>query len=532
MTIIPIRGLAQLGALPDVPPYTVPLQGVTRCRNVKFKDGVVKSFDAFKTLKTGGSLSNIPISAFTRLSQGGTANICTLRDDGTIFELVAGTHVDVSGTSGIGVVTSTPTYTMLGDVEYLTTANCIPVSRSRIATTFTKIPGWATLDRCKSMRSYKDFLIALNITKNVTEYPNMIKWSDATQVGSPPANWDVVSPSSLAGENILNDATGRLIDGMTLGPSFILYGSNETYRMDYVGQPFIFTTEKLFGSSGIISQNCVASVDQAHYVFTSNDIIRHDGLQKVSIADGRVRKRIFTNIVVEALTRCFVFYDVATSRIIFGYPSKSDECAYPMSLLGGCNEAAVYDVLADTWTFIDLPNVTGMSQASLPSDSSWDDLVTWNDVSGNWKSLEGTALPLPLTASADPDQLLFLDDLRDGYLSTPEYSGAQYPGFVEFTHRDFDELQIPITADKTVRSLHPQISVDEEGAVMTIGVGSSRNPKDPPTYDLKKPFYPLTQSRHDQMVSGKYLAVYFGFPTVTYAELSGYDLDVTSLSRR
>src|SRR3546814_15319645 len=75
--------------------------------------------------------------------------------------------------------------------------------------------------------AYKDFLIALNVTKGATNYPTMVKWSDLTGFGAVPASWDHTSPSNSAGENIINEMKVEIIDGLSLRDSFIIYAKNE-----------------------------------------------------------------------------------------------------------------------------------------------------------------------------------------------------------------------------------------------------------------------------------------------------------------
>lgn len=39
------------------------------------------------------------------------------------------------------------------------------------------LPGWGATDVAAVVRPYKNFLIALNITKGAVNYPHMVKWS-------------------------------------------------------------------------------------------------------------------------------------------------------------------------------------------------------------------------------------------------------------------------------------------------------------------------------------------------------------------
>ena len=56
---------------------------------------------------------------------------------------------------------------------------------------------------------------------------------------------------------------------------------------------FLFNTRKLFSDAGLINSNCVVEAEKMHYCFGRDDIYRHDGNDKQSIADEKVKNFIF-----------------------------------------------------------------------------------------------------------------------------------------------------------------------------------------------------------------------------------------------
>jgi hypothetical protein len=170
--------------------------------------------------------------------------------------------------------------------------------------------------------SYKDFLVALNLIKGGTEYPAMVKWSDAALYNAVPGSWDEGDPTTLAGETTLTDMRGPIIDGLSLRDSFIIYGDNEVWEMNYVGGTFVFDFRKRFDDVGILNTNCAVEVDGQHYVFDAFDLYTHDGTSKQSIAHDRVKDFVFGGLIKELRHRAFVTHNPKLNEVLFCYPAN------------------------------------------------------------------------------------------------------------------------------------------------------------------------------------------------------------------
>ena len=536
MATVPVRGLATGGIVTDVSPYDLPITSWNSGRNVRFKDGKISTYSVFKSLSGELTLPTEPKGLLDASNLGERGYIVVAGADGTLTQIYNGASTDVSPVTPLGAINQPITTDELGGVSYINTEQAVPHYRASPSDgAFAPIPGWDAGDRCKALRSYKDFLIALNVQKGPTVYRAMIKWSDATQAGAPPANWDTASTSSLAGENVLNDATGAVVDGAKLGNSFMVYTEKETYRMDFVDVPFVFRTDKVFSDSGMISKNCVAEVDGRHYVFSENDIFVHDGINKKSIIDGRVKSRIFNAMEFGDRERFFVFHRKNLSEVVFcyssGFASKWDHKATE-----GCNEAAVYNYGNDTWTFVDIPGLVAASDTSIPSVKVWDDLLTWRNARTGWRAYEGQRPDSSLTLSSGvpgfTSKLLFLDELYAGNLNNPVEEDLLVDGHVEAVYNDMDELGLDIYGRKMLRSMVPQVSVSEVDQFIKIRLGVSPSAMNSITWDKPTEFNPWEDSKRDSRVNGRYLSVRFDIPKGVFAEITGYDLDIVKLAGR
>lgn len=112
------------------------------------------------------------------------------------------------------------THSFLGAVTYLNKRSHAPFMRRQADAKFVPLANWDPDWRCAVLRPYKDFLVALDVRKGAVEYPQMIKWSDIALYGDAPPSWDAGSTTNSAGENVLNEMKGRILDGHTLRDTF------------------------------------------------------------------------------------------------------------------------------------------------------------------------------------------------------------------------------------------------------------------------------------------------------------------------
>ena len=127
------------------------------------------------------------------------------------------------------------------------------------------------------------------MTEGATSYPTRIRFSDITTANSVPGSWDATDATKSAGFIDLVQIPTEIKDGLSLGSNFIIYSSDQTWLMEFIGGQFIFQTRKLFNDAGVINQNCIVEADGRHYVFGPHDIYLHDGTTKQSICDERVK---------------------------------------------------------------------------------------------------------------------------------------------------------------------------------------------------------------------------------------------------
>lgn len=445
------------------------------------------------------------------------------------------------------------TSTFLGDVLYLNRPDQAPQYFGPQSTQFATLPNMETTWTCRSLRAFGDYMIALNVTKPATftdpftglvqvggAIPNMFKWSDLALDGQVPDSWDPDDPTKNTGENPLEELNTPIVDGMTLKSIFVIYSETQIWAAQQNGGSSIFNFYKLFDEGGMIAPNCAVEVDGIHYVLGTKDIYKHDGTTKVSIIDKRNKQFVFRNLNKQKSEVCFTAYLPQLDSILFAFNSGESSAKFPGVLCDRCNYGAMYDISADTWSFIDLPNVSGVTQANLDTVwtySSAPSTLTYDNVGGSYYDQDNTFVKQMVSCSSTlagfltKDRVLAYDYFDKGNLAfayEPEVNGI---AFVERTGIALDQFGSDLTTWKKIRRMFPLVNIFND-ALIQIEIGGSETPSGPVTYGAPVLFDPTTDYKVDGIKGGRYLAVRFTGTTADDFEIAGYDLDVSNGGRR
>lgn len=106
------------------------------------------------------------------------------------------------------------------------------------ANKFVDLANWPANQYCKSLRAFKNYLVALHVKKGATIYPFMVKWSSPADPGAVPATWDASDATNDAGETDLAEGGDVIVDGLQLRDCFMIYKESSCWRMDFTGGPY------------------------------------------------------------------------------------------------------------------------------------------------------------------------------------------------------------------------------------------------------------------------------------------------------
>jgi hypothetical protein len=466
--------------------------------------------------------------------------------NGAVTSYKNGTETDISLSGYVHADSEDPfTSCHLGNIYYVNRGDRVPwflrTTDTLMQTLATGGTGaWPSNYTAQLLRSCGSALVAFNVTKAGTNFPQMVKTSEFAQSGTIPNNWDPAVTGTNATENILAEMEGPITDAQNLGEGMIIYGVNETWTMQASGDTNIWAYHRVFTDAGSINANCSVEVNRQHYVFGLTDIWTHDGTTKKSICDQRTRDFIFAALNVSKANRCFVSHNQNLKEIYFSFVSGDGLTGFLASVNDGCNRCAVYNYVDNTWSYYDLPYVYFGWRGNLNT------VQTYASTTGLYSNIGGTYLDQD---DSQKKVFVFVGDANATYsLSESLYAfDLQGPGssiaLPVDTHAtlgwtlirdgiDLDQVGVDLRGYKVTNTIYPQARLEIGAQPLTFYVGAADffndpiNWADPQTYDGD------TLYKLDYNIGGRYLAIKITHNDWHYINLTGFDLDLDVLGER
>jgi hypothetical protein len=235
----------------------------------------------------------------------------------------------------------------------------------------------------KTLRTFGNYLVGLNTTDALDNQENRIWHSSAANdrsVGQ--VEWDP-TPENDANWVYLGGEGGAIVDGLELKNDFIIYREKTVHIMSFIGGNDIFSYRQIFAGFGLLADNCVTEIEGQHFCLGVSDVYMHDGRNKTSVADSVVKDKLYGDIDPSFTDRCFVLPDHKRKKIWVCIPELSKSGINPR---GFCTGAYVYDWVASTWSYRELPysscgtyDTYGIAAKDNP----------WNEAAGSWATTGG-----------------------------------------------------------------------------------------------------------------------------------------------
>lgn len=517
-----------------------------------------------------------------------------------IYRITAkGVHEDVTPTGGIDVnqITLTkPQWTgsTLNSVPFMVKAK--PYSWDSSTSKFRPMEFPAHV-QVKTMRTYRNFMVALNFATtdfagdfekgfgpwDAGEHPNALWWSHDIVGSNLNANieneelsyWCDASSIRNSGWNFLGGTGGPIVDGKAMRDMFIIYRERSVWAMSYVGGVNVFAFKELFNDSGALGLDCVADIEGAHLVVGQSDIYIHDGVSKQSIADGIVRKEIFSSIDPDHQDKVFTVVSYDNKEVWVCVPEAST------NVNGFCNIAYVYNWEEKTWSKREIPDLVSSTYSvlSLPEeDQSWKavseggplenwapdmdkpDLAdgvyipggTWEESTDTWAtsyfqynpSQWGLVLGSGRVNPSDGPESDWEDDnnwqdenLWDEYelpeedeysiytaINQPLFNGENFEASVEKKWMDMGDR----TDSSFINKIYPLV----RGGPVDVYMAGTGYIDEGFQWKLVGRFDPTRDSKLSCRVSGRFVHVRYVIPPESRAEIRGYWLEFAKIGRR
>jgi hypothetical protein len=516
LSLVRIGPCGLVGVNRDLSSHELRNEAWTEARNVRFLDGLAYQFHGHGEVYAGAPVAphhvlpcNVGGDRFWLYA--GLGKVYGVTGSGgsvthtNLIRQAAGVDVDYSGAPNAW------TSTLLSGIPILNPGNVSdPPQRWSLDTgsRLVDLDNWPADTFCKSLRAYKNFLVALNVTKGSDGFPFMVKWSHPADPGTVPASWDETDPTLDAGEADLAEGYDPIVDGLQLRDSLMIYKEASVWRMDYTGGPFVMAFSKVLGTSGAMNRNCVVELDGAHFVLTGSDCIVHDGQSATSVLDKAMRRTLFQLIDAQSAGRCFVFKNPFLNEVFACFPEAG--ATVP-------NLAMVWNYKDRTVALRELPNLNHAACGPVEAGLSqpWDgDASPWSSDITAWNAAEFTPDAARVLMASNGGKLFLLD------------SSTTFDGVIPKAYLERRGLSLGAPEQmKLIRGVRPRIS-GNAGETVTVRVGGADTPYADPAYGPPMTFTIGQTTACDCLVTARYPAVRFESGTAYQWRLDSYDVDV------
>ena len=402
MPTIPLQNLGIKGLNTDVPSQALSPENFSEGLNLRAFDGSLQGVPAFPTAfdtnTTGSSARDV--LAVTQWTPVGSNqfNLAYLYDDsgtvkfqvaqdvtsglGSVSGITATTNLDENARFGIDLFAfngllisndginqpilirntgteSSPTYVAQFLVNWFTGTSA--TSQAAVAARVT----------AQSMAQYNNRLIALNLSGAYLSNENLgnasLAWSTPiTDINTlDGVTWKYTS-TNTAGDDILTETVGELLDAAQLGPYLIVYKDDSVYRYQDTGAPLFLASEMIFDDDGLYSPGCFEDIGGGrHFVLGNYGIYIHDGgSNKQDISQGRIQKDIYGTVNPAHRDRTFTFRNTRDKEVWVCYSALKEHNGSNRSGTG-CNFAYVYNYSTDTWYKRTINNFKGITEGEI-----------------------------------------------------------------------------------------------------------------------------------------------------------------------
>jgi len=519
---IDINDVASVGVIRDSPPHELPPEAWTLAENVRFEDDSIVQLLGYS--QVFGTPTVAPYYAQFVSAPGQPWWIYAGLNKIIAYDGV--THSDITRTTDGATYNTTAIGqwqgTNIGGIPVLN--NSVDVPQAWIGPPFSgglhmvNLPNWPSSLRCKTIRAFGVYMMALNLTDAGVAQPYDVRWSHPADPGQVPPTWNIADPTHNAGQVSLSDVdSGQIVDGLSLQGKFYVYKENSVWRFRDVGGQFIFDEDAFLETTGLLAPRCVAVTGdgQRHFFVGQDNIYTHDGNSAKPLLDKRTRRYLFNALDVQNYTTSFVFVNPVRQEGWFCYPSLGQTVPTRALIVN-------YDTFATTECDVDFVHAAmGTVQTS--------DTETWASVTGPW------------TADTAPWDF---SNRRKIVLSKPSVTkfeqfdlgttrdGVAFTGLIQRTslglvgrNRKTGEWITDFEVRKMCHRIWPKMS----GTPVSIRLGGQDIPGGPIRWSSPQTFDPSVSKYCDITAEGAALCLEISGSNGW--KLDGYKLDLVTLGR-
>lgn len=484
MPIVTIPAAGQYGLIADQPAHELPVNAFSAVENMRFKDGSAERFNGSSAVFAVPAVTPYWIAPYQTSTarywiHAGIAAVYA--DDGT-------TRLNITGTAPTGAVDDRWTGGTMGGVFVMNNNIDSPMFWGGTGT-LAALTGWTAGWKAKSLRPFKNYLVAVGMTKAGVVYPHMVNWSAAADPGTIPTSWDVADATKDAGYVDLSETTDLIVDQLVLGDTNIIYKENSMYSMQYVGGQQIFAFKRIPGNFGMLYRGCAVNTPKGHVVLCNGDVVIHQGVgEPQSLLTGKLKTWLFSQIETAQYKRCFVTANPQKNEVWICFPGSGQTA---------CTKALVWNWSDNSFGPRDLANVT----YAAPGMLNYVGDLSWTAHAGAWSAYDTAWSPNTYTLADARLMLTSTAPLVSIADSGSTYGGTAIYGLLERTGLAFDAPD----QMKMLKSITPRINA-VAGSQIYIQMGAAIDAEAPTVWETPVLYTVGTDFKVYGFATGRFLA--------------------------
>ena len=371
------------------------------------------------------------------------------------------------------------------------------------------LTGWIGGTTAQRLLTYNNRIIALNGDGSYTGSENLgnvsLIWSTPiTALGTLSGIDFVARSTNSAGDDIVTESVGEILDAAELGEYLIVYKEDAVLQYQDSGNPLYLVGRLLFDDDGLYSPGCFADIGNGrHFVVGNYGIYLHDGgPNKENISRGRIEGSLYTDVDPAARDRAFVFHHASDKEVWVCYSSINRT-----GNTTGCDKAFCYNYKNNTWYKRDLPTVGTDGVRN----------ITESELNGK--------------------VLIFAWGKAGIFQLGDERAGGTYvsSGWVQFLDNNLGDE----TVTKKISSVYPKgeasfrCAVVSKNSVMANSVVKDSDQIAVSSSDSSsRTFNPSTKHKEDYRLNGRYYDIELSMNSTINPKITGFDVEVSTGGKR
>ncbi len=507
------RGIAR-----DGPAHELDPELWTDGLNVRFTDNHIEQIPGHSVFDA--SICASPTFVMSVPRQDTTADFWVYCSDTEVYAYDTSANYKLTSSSVTATGQNTWSGTLLSGITVLNYQKGKPlywVFPPNGGTALQALPDWSASWTCKVIRSYKNYLVALNTTEGASSYPYRVRWSDAADAGTIPSSWDVTDTTKDAGTNDILEGGDFIIDGAPLSDRFLIYKERSVWAMDYIGGTLVFNFSKVYSDFGCLSTHAVVPFGRRHFVVGQTEIYAHDGYSDpVPLLQGRMKTYFFNTISKGNQNKIFCVSNPAYKEIWTCFPTTST---------GVVDRALIWNWETNVWSLRELPDGFAGATGGVVSGQT---AATWDATTGTWET----------NTQAWNTGAGFTDEGRIVFASPSNLNLYLMDDTLQFAGTDFtskiERQRIPLVGDsprpvqetlKMVKRIWVRGSATDETKPLNVYIGTQNEIDAAVTWNGPYRFYPGTSPKLDCRVTGRWISVKFECTTAMGWQLDSFGLE-------